>query len=435
MLSAILDESAGDYPDSHREILESVVTRGNVLLLSKRMAEVCNSTPSMWANIFVQIRNENNWSREKISPTIAHIDRQLTSSRTRGLRIAFNMPVSSATSDLGRRIFELLLCHRNRFKCLFFAGRPSCNGPFLCPQAVLTEFDFIRTTPSLTSVSIVKSDADKCCEATHQPLRIMPTHLARFKVPFPTLLPTSLGQQFNLPITHLDIDFQTSPTWAKILQSCGALHCLIYRAHNNLQEATTALPAVPSLRELHIFRLHHLPPLTAPNLRELTIADPNTGFSSDHLIRILGSRDAATLRSLDLLWNPISNLEIGSVLEECKSINILRLSSGRDSELRTEVYREMRNRVLAGYIRGGPTKMREVTFSSAPPSNSSAESARRAFASLARRGSELKGESVRFHQIVFRVRVLGCYGYFPPHIDAQEMVTFKRNNRYEHSLE
>lgn len=90
----------------------------------------------------------------------------------------------------------------------------------------------------------------------------------------------------------------------------------------------------------------------------------------------------------------------------------------------------MRDRVLAGYIRGGPTNITEVTFSSPPPSNAGGLTARRAFASLAKRGSQVKGDCVRFHQRVFRVRVLGCQGYFPPHIDTNAMELFKKSNRY-----
>lgn len=253
------------------------------------MAEVCNATPCLWANICVQIRNERNWSRKEVSPTIAHIDRQLVSSKTRRLRIAFALPVSTAPTDLGRHILQRLLAHNSRFECVFFAGRPSCGPQSLCLHAVLTEFDFIRTTPSLTSVYIVQSDANTCCEVTHKPLRVDPTRIERFRCCFPiTLPPTPLDKPLNPPlITHLDIDFQSSPIWANILRMCGALHCLIYRAHNTLFGPSPIIPAVPSLRELHVFSLLCLPPLTAPNLRELNVADPNIGFTYDRLTQIL----------------------------------------------------------------------------------------------------------------------------------------------------
>ncbi|KAJ7031771.1 hypothetical protein C8F04DRAFT_1185696 [Mycena alexandri] len=199
-------------------------------------------------------------------------------------------------------------------------------------------------------------------------------------------------------ITHLDIDFQSSPIWANILRM----------AHNTLFGPSPIIPAVPSLRELHVFSLLCLPPLTAPNLRELNVADPNIGFTYDRLTQILD--------------------------QMCHDIEILRLNSDRGNHLRTEVYREMRDRVLAGYIRGGPTNITEVTFSSPPPSNAGGLTARRAFASLAKRGSQVKGDCVRFHQRVFRVRVLGCQGYFPPHIDTNAMELFKKSNRIGDSL-
>ncbi|KAJ7025996.1 hypothetical protein C8F04DRAFT_1190914 [Mycena alexandri] len=236
VLSEILAATAQKYPDSHLDILESVVTRGNILLLSKRMAE---------ADIY-------------------------------------------------------------------------SNG---------------------SSLTIAGSNANTCCEVTHKPLRVDPTRIERFRCCFPiTLPPTPLDKPLNPPlITHLDIDFQSSPIWANILRMCH-------------------------------------------------------------------------------------------------DIEILRLNSDRGNHLRTEVYREMRDRVLAGYIRGGPTNITEVTFSSPPPSNAGGLTARRAFASLAKRGSQVKGDCVRFHQHVFRVRVLGCQGYFPPHIDTNAMELFKRSNRIGDSL-
>ncbi|KAJ7153767.1 hypothetical protein C8R46DRAFT_1042149 [Mycena filopes] len=348
-------------PDQPLDYQEVVVTRGNILQLSKRFNELCLSTPELWATIDVHFRKLGPWDSPGTMLSLEKLDVQLPRSHS--------------------------------LKCMF---------PVL----------LLATATIPIDAPIVPPDA-------------------------PLVLPY---------LTSLGIDCQSSEIWAKVLASCDALERLVLASCDALERlvygSTNALGnlipiprAICTLRYLRIYRMSCMPPVSAPNLEELSVMDPNVGFTAAAFSQLVASTAGkVALRTLDLLVNPVRNEDLDIILDRCSDLRVLRLCSNSQCDLRTSTYITLRYKFHTTYLRLGRKQFVKAEFSHPPPNNTWASSARREFEALSRLGVVRNDREITIYPSVFRVEVLGCSGDFPNDMFSSGIDRFKTQNGFGDSL-
>ncbi|KAJ7041669.1 hypothetical protein C8F04DRAFT_1177119 [Mycena alexandri] len=428
--SAILGASVEDAADERTAILESTKARNKYLLISKSVAYIARGTRELWVDIAV-LWNE----RESLRPTVERVREDLSRSGILPLRLHLSVPVGQNPQHTGRQLLRELATQRYRWKSLHFDGPRSCGDFRMCPPGVFAqpEFDFLASIESLKSVSIKTVGDDPSCKMNHGDINLALGRLKHLECPHRAAIVLA-GATPDAPltfphITRLSIDAQASEVWAEVLRCCPALHYLDYGPKNVLSVSSTNRPSVPSLRQLRLHSVVHIPPIAAPGLMELVVLDHVLGLTWSILSDITGLQQAVQISILDLLNNPISNVDLGTVVERCPLLSIFRLHAGGysriggASERRTTAYNTLRDRVLDGYLRGVLT-LREVQFSGLPALNTKARDARNAYDALVKRG-----ESHRWSAVF-----PWCSGSFPSWIDSPQMDAFKQGNGFGESL-
>ncbi|KAJ7164293.1 hypothetical protein C8R46DRAFT_1036202 [Mycena filopes] len=429
-------------PQNQRDVHESVLIREKILSLSILFHALCLAAPGAWTAVCVELQRSDPsqvWAAPEELPALADLDSQLVLSKNRPIHVVFSVPISRQTDDPGRILFRRILDVKDKIESLFFRGASTCQSSWLCPHAVFSEWPILHTTPSLRILLLDAPFAHRPCSVYHLPVPIRLTDLARLKCPFPTRIvvastvsPTATPSL--LPrLTHIHIDTQTSELWAKVFVSCDALECLQYGPKNSLNTHLPILPVVTSLRLLRVHRMSCLPPLTAPNLQVLNVLDSNVGLTSAGLSRITGCT-TTKIRTLDLLWNFVSNTEMKAIMDRCPALLVLHLNSDSGNDLRTPIYRELRDRIQLSYLRLGPGRFRAASFSHSPPLNSRATNARRMFDSLSSIAVVTKDCKIAPYPLIWRVRVLNCQGYFCGNLFSRESYSFLRENGFGKTL-
>ncbi|KAJ7153709.1 hypothetical protein C8R46DRAFT_1228009 [Mycena filopes] len=430
-------------PQNQRDVHESVLIREIILSLSILFHALCLAAPGAWTAVCVELQRSDPspsqvWAAPEEFPSLAKLDSHLVLSKNRPIHVVFSVPISRQTDDPGRILFRRILSFKDKIESLFFRGSSTCQSSWLCPHAVFSEWPILHNTPSLRIILLDAPFAYRPCSIYHQPVPIRLTDLARLKCPFPTRIVVASTVPPAAPsllprLTHIHIDTQTSELWAKVFVSCDALECLQYGPKNSLNTYLPIPPVVTSLRLLRVHRMSCLPPLTAPNLQVLNVLDPNVGLTSAGLSRITGCT-TTKIRTLDLLWNFVSNTEMKAILDRCPALQVLHLNADSGNDLRTPIYRELRDRIQLSYLRLGPGRFRAASFSHSPPLNSRAKHARQIFDSLSSIAVVTKDCKIAPYPLIWRVRVLNCQGYFCGDLFSRESYSFLRENGFGQTL-
>ncbi|KAJ7148308.1 hypothetical protein C8R46DRAFT_1231318 [Mycena filopes] len=424
------------------DIHEIVVCRGNLLLLSKRFHALCLIAPELWSAVDVHVRNAGSWNEDRPSTLLSleDLDRLLLLSKDRPLHIAFSIPISIEPGTPALLLFQRVLLETHRLQSLCLLAASTCDYSFLCPHAIFTRWPVLRDAPLLRVAWVNRESTVRPCPVPHPAVQVRLPELSYLKAMFPatilgpaTLPATAAIVPTILPhLTNLGIDYQSSDLWAKVLDSCVSLQTLRYGANNALNRFFPVPLSMPSLRCLRIYRMTCMPPVTAPNLVDLSVVDPLTGLTATEFSRIVGAKTGhVALRSLDLFVNPVLNDDLNAILDRCPALRDLRLCSDRRGELRTSAYRAVRDRMQTSYLRLGRVGLDKAVFSNTPPHNTWAERARWAFDALCRIAVVRINSSVEIasHRTIFRVEVLGCKGYSPHSISR-----FLQDNNFDDNL-
>ncbi|KAJ7175632.1 hypothetical protein C8R46DRAFT_1030670 [Mycena filopes] len=439
ILSLIFELLVGS-PRNYSDIHELVVSRGNILQLSKRFQALCLLTPELWTAIDV---NEH---RLETVLSLEGLNQLLLRSKDRPLHVGFSVPISSAPGDHGLSLFQRVLIDTHRLQSICVRGASTCEYSFLCPHAIFARWPVLRDAPFLRVAWSNRGSTVRRCPIPHPAVPVRLPGLSVLKTMFPVAILAPANIPTAVPIVpailphlaHLGIDYQTSELWAKVLVSCVSLQTLRYGANNTLHGFFPAPLSIPSLRSLRIYRMATMPPVTAPNLDELSVVDPHTGITAEVFSSIVESATGdVALRSLDLLLNPVLNDDLNVILDRCPALRELRLCSNSRCELRTSTFDTLRYRLHTAYLRLGRVQFSKAIFSHTPPLNKQAASARRAFKDFCRIGfvrTGSDGVEISIHPKVFQVEVLGCRGYFPESIFSSGMNRFSDDNKFGDSL-
>jgi hypothetical protein len=255
-------------------------------------------------------------------------------------------------------------------------------------------------------------------------------------VPFERLLYVTPTTFLQLPLprlTFLEIINEVNSAWTvHLLNSCTHLKTLVWRSNRVAGVIGGSKRSLASLQCLILHSISDLPLIVAPGITKLAIKDKDRWFTNQILTEILGtSASAPSIRELDLLDSPVTNLELSSIMDRCGNLVIFKLWSGGD--IRTEAYKRLARRARVGYLNAPSDRLLEVQFSKHPPLNSSKARARECFQTLVSIGT-LQGLTVRFDVDFYRLRVTTNLRTFDFKLDSADVRRLVADNELGSAL-
>ncbi|KAJ7175666.1 hypothetical protein C8R46DRAFT_1030702 [Mycena filopes] len=394
----ILASVARDRDNNLRSVVERLVDRYHIMATCHTFAILTRATSEMWANFYFAKPHKNN---PFVPPTAHKFHAKRALAKSKLLQIAWALPIELDPTGPNAVIWADIIQTKAQWRSLFLHAPSTCSAASMCPLGIMSAHPSVSTAPALRQLGVITENCLRDCHHSHPQLTVNAAQMEVY------VEPTETTQNAFKGLTTLDVGCHRSPDWESILSLSSNLHTLRWRAGNSGWSNKTVMGG---LRELAIYVLTEMPPVVAPNLETLIIADSRFGITSDEITSIIGrTGDVPTLRVLNLLNNPSTNAETSNIIKRCSKVQIVRIHGSH--EQRTQIYRQLEARAILGYLRNNQRRLLIVHFSVSPPNNAGYAAARRSLARLQSRGFTDK-EKIRFNLPVYRARVPGCTGPF-----------------------
>ncbi|KAJ7868884.1 hypothetical protein B0H13DRAFT_2280891 [Mycena leptocephala] len=186
-----------------------------------------------------------------------------------------------------------------------------------------------------------------------------------------------------------------------------------------------------SLRSLVLYNITDLPDILTPHITKLAVKDPTRHFTSEIFANLIGLSSGESIRELDLLISPITNVELNKILNRCTYLDTFRLSSG--SEVRTAVYQRFEAIARRGYLSTPDNRILEIQFSHHPPQNYCYAQARASFDSLGQLGTH-RSLTITFPRKIYRFKVLTNIRCFDCRKSSSDMKSLLKDNDLDSAI-
>ncbi|KAJ7642487.1 hypothetical protein DFH06DRAFT_1137496 [Mycena polygramma] len=390
----------------------------------------CLSFGPTWANINLSL---SSWRPRVRPPFLCEFIERLQRCRNAPIRICFNvlLHLRRGGDYIGDRVWAELLRFRDQWSVLHLVGPPSCQTPDVCAKAVALSALLSRHGPRLRNVSLLSTDRVYNCQSSHAgPVVVDLGGLWRLTtcIPFTILHPIDEPPSAGT-LVYLDVENQLGSVVYDVFRHTPNLETLVWRANEAVVQGPPV--ALPKLLQLFVYSLRVAPPVVADNLVEMVVEDSNYYMDAAMFSSLVGGYGTVVkLRYLDLMGTRgIPNGDLLAIFRRCSYLHRFAFPSSPGSYARTDLYREVGDQVISGYVLNSRYRLRSIKCHGLPTRQPGIG----LYEFLLRMGILGPDSRIEFHFDIWRVRCGPCTGRF----DVRNTLffeEFKRENGFTSDL-
>ncbi|KAJ6516881.1 hypothetical protein C8R47DRAFT_1268629, partial [Mycena vitilis] len=390
----------------------------------------CLSFGPTWANINFSL---SSWRPRARPPLIEEFVERLRRCRNAPLRICFNVLLHLRRDEnyIGDRVWAELLRSRDQWSVLHLVGPPNCQTPDVCAAAVTLSALLSRHGPRLRNVSALSTDRVYNCRSSHAgPVVIDLDGLWRLTIciPFTILYPIDKHPTAGT-LVLLDVENQLGSVVYDVFRHTPNLQTLIWRANEAVVHGPPV--ALPNLLQLFVYSLRVAPPVMADNLVEMVVEDSSHYLDAATFSTLVGGYGTVVkLRYLDLMrTRGIPNEDLLTIFRMCGYLHRFAFPSSPGSYARTELYREIGDHVVEGYVLNSRYRLKGIKCHGLPTRQPGIG----LYEFLLRMGVLGPDSGLEFHFNIWRIRCGPCKGRFDVR-NTSFFEEFKKENGFTSDL-